>query len=308
MEVVTSKGALAEARAKMSGSVAVVMTMGALHAGHAELLRAARDVADHVIVTIFVNQLQFGAGEDFERYPRTLALDREICEARGADLIFAPPPQAMYPEGEPLIRVDPGRLGQILEGRSRPGHFSGVLTVVLKLLSLTRPDVAVFGEKDYQQLALIKTMVADFDLPIRVLGVPTVRESDGLALSSRNRYLSPSDRLSAVVLSRSLFAGQAAARSGESPHGILRTALSTFTDFSAVELDYLAVTDRSFRVLTEAGAFPETSVEPAIVAGAGDQTSGSEMSPLVERGASRILVAARVGTTRLIDNIDLENP
>jgi pantoate--beta-alanine ligase len=308
MEVVTSRAELAAARSKLSGTVAVVMTMGALHAGHASLVRAARNAADHVIVTIFVNQLQFGAGEDFERYPRTLASDREICDAQGADLIFAPPSHVMYPAGQPLIRVDAGQLGDILEGRSRPGHFSGVLTIVLKLMLLIRPDIAVFGEKDYQQLALITAMVADLDVPTTVLGVQTVRESDGLALSSRNRYLSPEERRSAVALSRALFAGQAAAQSGEPPQAILRTALSTFTEFPAAELDYLAVTDRSFRVLAKAGAFPEVSIETPVVAVGDDPTPRSEMAAPANSAAVRMLVAARVGTTRLIDNVDLENP
>ena len=181
----------------MVGRVGVVMTMGALHAGHASLLATARAEVDHLIATIFVNPLQFGPNEDFARYPRTLEADLAMCAESGVDAVFAPPPTEMYPTGQPLVRVDPGPLGTILEGASRPGHFDGVLTAVLKLLNLTRADDAYFGEKDYQQLVLIRTMARDLDLPARIVGVPTVRESDGLALSSRNRYLSPYERKSA---------------------------------------------------------------------------------------------------------------
>ncbi len=189
--VVTTRRELGQARLSMVGRVGVVMTMGALHAGHASLLATARAEVDHLIATIFVNPLQFGPNEDFARYPRTLETDLAMCAESGVDAVFAPPPTEMYPTGQPLVRVDPGPLGTILEGASRPGHFDGVLTAVLKLLNLTRADDAYFGEKDYQQLVLIRTMARDLDLPARIVGVPTVRESDGLALSSRNRYLSP---------------------------------------------------------------------------------------------------------------------
>src|SRR5690606_5156092 len=188
----------------------VVMTMGALHEGHLALPRAARADADHVLATIFVNPLQFGPNEDFDRYPRTFVADLEVCRAAGVDVVLAPGAAEMYPEGEPAVRVHPGPLGERLEGASRPGFFHGVLTVVLKLMHLVRPDRAYFGEKDYQQLALVRRMVRDLDLPVEVVGLPTVREPDGLALSSRNRYLSPAERESALTLSRALRAGQAA--------------------------------------------------------------------------------------------------
>ncbi|MEU8824404.1 pantoate--beta-alanine ligase [Streptomyces sp. NPDC048636] len=193
------------------GRAAVVMTMGALHEGHASLIRAARarvGAKGLVTVTVFVNPLQFGAGEDLDRYPRTLDADLEVAAAAGADIVFAPRLDEVYPGGEPLIRLAAGPLGERYEGASRPGHFDGMLTVVAKLLHLTRPDVAFFGEKDAQQLALIRRMVADLNFPVEVVGVPTVREGDGLALSSRNRYLSADERRTALALSRALFAGR----------------------------------------------------------------------------------------------------
>ena len=202
-----TRAELAEARAALKGTVGVVMTMGALHAGHETLLRAAREQADHVLVTIFVNPLQFGPNEDFDRYPRTLDADLEVCRRAGADLVFAPSVADMYPDGQPRVRLDPGPLGEELEGASRPGFFHGVLTVVLKLLQLTRPDLAFFGEKDYQQLTLVRRMARDLDVPVEVVGVPTVREPDGLALSSRNRYLREPERAAALSLSAALRAG-----------------------------------------------------------------------------------------------------
>jgi pantoate--beta-alanine ligase len=176
--------------------VALVPTMGALHEGHASLMRTARErVADgRVVVSIFVNPLQFGAGEDLDRYPRTLEDDLRICEREGVDIVFAPSVDEVYPGGEPQVSVEPGPLGRVLEGKTRPGHFRGVLTVVAKLLGLVRPDVAVFGQKDYQQLALILRMALDLNLDVDVVGAETVREYDGLALSSRNRYLDDEQR------------------------------------------------------------------------------------------------------------------
>src|SRR3954470_20605439 len=197
MKVVETRGDLGRARAGMDRT-AVVMTMGALHEGHASLLRAARKDADHVIMTLFVNPLQFGPNEDFDRYPRTLERDLEIAAAEGVDLVFAPSTREMSPHGEPLVRVNPGPLGEILEGASRPGFFHGVLTVVLKLLQLTRGDLTFFGEKDYQQLALVRRMAGDLEVPVDIVGVPTVREPDGLALSSRNRYLDAAERRTAL--------------------------------------------------------------------------------------------------------------
>ncbi|WP_091611619.1 pantoate--beta-alanine ligase [Micromonospora mirobrigensis] len=274
MDVVHSRAELAKARAGLTGTVGVVMTMGALHAGHETLLRAAREQADHVVVTIFVNPLQFGPNEDFDRYPRTLETDLEICRRAGADLVFAPSVADMYPNGQPTVRLHPGPLGEDLEGLSRPGFFHGVLTVVMKLLQLTRPDLAFFGEKDYQQLTLVRRMVRDLDVPVEIVGVPTVREPDGLALSSRNRYLSPAERQVALTLSAALRAGASAAARGEDAGAVLAAAHRAF-DSPGARLDYLVLTD--------------ADLEPGPVA-----------------GPARLLVAAWVGDTRLIDNIGLE--
>jgi pantoate--beta-alanine ligase len=271
MRVVDTREGLAEARAAARGSVGVVMTMGALHDGHASLLRAARAANDTVVMTLFVNPLQFGPNEDFVRYPRTWHDDLAVAEAEGVDLVFAPTPDVMYPGGPPGVRVVPGPLGEILEGASRPGFFTGVLTVVLKLLNLTRPDAAYFGEKDYQQLTMIRAMVSTLDLPVEIVGVPTVREADGLALSSRNRYLSAAERETALTLSRALLAGVAAADRGDDPAA---AASAIFSGTPEAKLDYLALTD------------------PAL-------------GPAPVSGPARLLVAAWVGGTRLIDNVAL---
>jgi pantoate--beta-alanine ligase len=275
MITATTRAALATARDGLAGTVAVVMTMGALHEGHASLLRAARKEADHVLMTLFVNPLQFGPNEDFDRYPRTLTRDLEIAQAEGVDVVFAPSREEMYPNGEPAVRVDPGPLGSVFEGESRPGFFHGVLTVVLKLLHLTRPDRAYFGEKDYQQLVLIRAMVADTDLPVEIHGVPTVREPDGLALSSRNRYLLPEERRSALALSRALRAGATAAAGHGGPEGALAAARTEFARTPGATLDYLVLTD-------------------------------PDLGPAPSHGPARLLVAASVGTTRLIDNAPVE--
>lgn len=261
LQVVWTRSELAAVRAGWSGSVAVVMTMGALHDGHAALLRAAVRRADHVIVTVFVNPLQFGAGEDLDRYPRTLEADLALCEQAGAAVAFTPTPDVVYPDGDPLVRVSAGPLGEVLEGASRPGHFDGVLTVVCKLLHLTRPDVAVFGQKDAQQLAGIRRMVRDLDLPVEVVGVPTVREDDGLALSSRNRYLSASERQAALVLSRALATGDAQA------------GRAMVIAEPGVALDYLERVDSTTFTNDPSGDL--------------------------------LVVAARVGSTRLIDNVEI---
>jgi pantoate--beta-alanine ligase len=268
MNVVSTREELAAARNAATGTVAVVMTMGALHAGHAALIRAARERADTVLMTIFVNPLQFGPNEDYARYPRTIEKDLEVATAEGVDLVFAPTPAVMYPAGEPAVRVDPGSLGDILEGATRPGHFAGMLTVVLKLLNLTRPHLAFFGEKDYQQLTLIRAMARDFEVPVEIIGVPTVREPDGLALSSRNRYLNPAERQAALALSLALRAGAEA----DDPTS---AALSVLSGTPDVKLDYLALTDPL-------------------------------LGPAPSHGPARLLVAAWVGTTRLIDNIALD--
>ena len=190
---------------------AFVPTMGALHDGHASLMRVARERAGGpVVASVFVNPLQFGAGEDLDRYPRTLDLDLKICEREGVDIVFAPAVEEVYPSwpAQPSVTVEPGPLANVLEGRVRPGHFRGVLTVVAKLFGLVRPDVAVFGQKDYQQLVLIRQMVADLCLPVEIVGAETQREPDGLALSSRNRYLDEEQRVEAAVLHRALARAQ----------------------------------------------------------------------------------------------------
>jgi pantoate--beta-alanine ligase len=267
-DTVTTRAELTSARATLPGRVGVVMTMGALHDGHAALLRAARAECDHVVATIFVNPLQFGPNEDFDRYPRTIEADLALLRECGTDLAFLPGVDEMYPTGEPRVTVSAGPLGTVLEGAHRPGHFDGVLTVVLKLLNLTRPEVAYFGEKDYQQLTLIRAMVAELNVPTSIRAVPTVREPDGLALSSRNRYLSDGQRQAALALSRALRAGVGAAAHG--PDGVLAAARRELND---VDVD-LALTD-------------------------------PDLGPPPRSGPARLLVAARFGSTRLIDNMAL---
>lgn len=261
--VASTRAELAAARAGLAGRVAVVMTMGALHEGHAALLRRARAEADAVVATVFVNPLQFGAGEDLDRYPRTLDADVALCAREGVDVVFAPTPDVVYPRAVE-VTVTAGSLGEGFEGAHRPGHFDGVLTVVLKLLHLVRPDVAYFGEKDAQQLACLRRMVEDLDVAVEVVGVPTVREPDGLALSSRNVYLAPAERESALALSRAL----QRAVDDPSPAGVAAgRALLDAAD--GVAPDYLARVDSAtFREAPD-----------------GDL----------------LVVAARVGTTRLID-------
>ncbi len=273
-----TRAEFAAVRPGLAGPVVLVPTMGALHAGHRALLRRARDVCrpgGSVVVSVFVNPLQFGPAEDFGRYPRTLEQDLAICAEEGAAVVFAPGPDQVYP-APPLVRVDPGPVGQLLEGRSRPGFFSGVLTVVLKLFQLVRPDVAVFGEKDAQQLALVRQMSADLDLGVTITAVPTVRDADGLAVSSRNAYLSPADRSTALALSRALAAGAAAVPAA--PPAVLAAARAVLDGAARcdppLELDYLELVD------------PVTFTE----VGNG------------HRGPALLLVAARSGKTRLIDN------
>ena len=276
--LVHTRAELEAARAGRVGEVAVVMTMGALHDGHLALIRAARRRASTVIVTIFVNPLQFGPTEDFGRYPRTLEDDLKLCEQAEVDVVFAPAAQEMYPGGEPLVRIDPGPMGEVFEGAHRPGHFAGMLTVVNKLINLTAPDYALFGEKDAQQLALIRRMVLDLNLPVEIVGVPTVREADGLALSSRNRFLSPEARAGALGLSRALFAG-ARQRTPERIRAAARAELELAAEAGPlVELDYVAL------------------IDPADFTEVGD----------AHRGPAVLAVAARVGGTRLIDNLPLE--
>ena len=268
-ELVRTRAELAAARVGVAGSLALVPTMGALHDGHAELIRYAGTLADAVAVSLFVNPLQFGPAEDLDRYPRTLERDLELLDRLGVGPVFAPGATEMYPDGRPAVTVDPGPLGGVLEGASRPGHFAGVLTVVTKLLGLVRPDVAVFGEKDYQQLALIRRTVADLELGVRIVGAPTVRDPDGLALSSRNRYLSPEQRQQALALSRALRAG-----AEEGPSGAGSVLKAATEELRGIDVDYLAL-------------------------------RGVDLGPAPAAGPARLLVAARVGTTRLIDNVPL---
>jgi pantoate--beta-alanine ligase len=267
---------------ELAPAAAVVMTMGALHEGHASLIRAARARAGggQVTVTVFVNPLQFGPHEDLARYPRTLAADVELAGAAGADVVFAPDADVVYPGGEPQVRISAGPMGERYEGASRPGHFDGMLTVVAKLLHLTRPEAAVFGQKDAQQLALIRRMATDLNFPVEIVAAPTVREDDGVAMSSRNRYLSGPERVSARALSRALFAGRDAAAGGPAAAaGAARAVLDAAVAAAPpVALDYLAL------------------IDPADFTEAGDGHTG----PAV------LAVAAKVGTTRLIDNIPLE--
>jgi pantoate--beta-alanine ligase len=255
-----------------SRDVAVVMTMGALHDGHAQLIRAARQSHDHVVVTIFLNPLQFGPKEDLSRYPRTFDSDMAICRAAGVDVVFAPTPDVVYPDGDPGVRVSAGPLGEVLEGASRPGHFDGVLTVVGKLFHLTAARSAYFGQKDAQQLLLIRRMVRELDFPVDVVSVPTVREDDGLAMSSRNSYLTESDRDVALCLSRALQAGGAAASFG--PSAVRRAAREVLVEEPLALVDYLVL------------VHPQTLADV----------------PEWYRGEALLAVAARVGTTRLIDN------
>ena len=292
--VVTTRAALRTAldawRAEHPhGRRVVVMTMGALHAGHLELVRRARAEAGpdgQVVVTDFVNPLQFGSGEDYERYPRDVTADVALLAAAGpdaaVDVVFAPPVDELYPDlgsaDGPIVRVTSGRIGTVLEGASRPGHFDGVLTVVLKLLHLVRPDVAVFGAKDAQQLLAVRRMVADLDLDVEVLAVETVREADGLARSSRNAYLTPAEHEHALALSRALRAGRDAEAAGEGAPSVLAAARGILEATDGVDVDYVVL------------------VDPATV---------EDLAPGAV-GPGLLLVAARVGTTRLIDNTAVE--
>ena len=260
----------------LEGPVALVPTMGALHAGHASLLARARHEVGPgapVVASIFVNPMQFAPGEDLDRYPRTFDTDLEMCAEQGVDIVFAPSVEEVYPGGDPQVRVDPGPLGEVLEGKSRPGHFQGVLTVVAKLFGLVRPDVAVFGEKDYQQLTLVRRMVEDLCMGVRVVGAETVREPDGLALSSRNRYLEGDLRWRAAAIARTLFAARNAARHGADV--AIGAARHELRHARGVDLEYLELT-------------------------------GPDLGPPPETGPARLLIAARVGPARLIDNLALD--
>ena len=276
-----TRAGLAAARGGLAGPVVLVPTMGALHDGHRALLRRARQISlpdGAVVVSVFVNPLQFGPGEDFSRYPRALDRDVAVCGEEGAAVVFAPDRGQIYPV-EPTVTVDPGPLGQLLEGKSRPGFFGGVLTVVIKLFHLVQPDAAVFGEKDAQQLALVRRMTADLDLGVEIIAEPTVRDSGGLAISSRNAYLSGPERTAALALSRALTAGLQRARAGRAQ---VLAAAQAVLDHAArgnppLLADYLAL------------------VDPATFDDAADD----------HQGPALLLVAGTAGSTRLIDNMPL---
>ena len=253
--------------------VMLVPTMGALHDGHLALVRAAKRVPGSVVVvSIFVNPLQFGADEDLDAYPRVLDDDLALLRGEGVEIAFTPSAVAMYPDG-PRTTVYPGALGSELEGSARPTHFAGMLTVVCKLLQIVTPDRIFFGEKDYQQLVLVREMVRDLNIDVQVVGVPIVRETDGLAMSSRNRYLNAAQRELAGILSAALLAGSHAASGGADE--ALRAAGSVLSEVPAIDVDYLEVRD-------------------------------SALGPAPVSGAGRLLVAARLGKTRLLDNVAIE--
>jgi pantoate--beta-alanine ligase len=276
--LVRSRAELAEVLVRSRGDVALVMTMGALHAGHAVLIREARRAASTVVVSIFVNPLQFGPAEDYDRYPRELDADLELCAKETADVVFAPTVDEVYPGGEPTVRVDPGPIAGTHEGALRPDLWSGVLTVVTKFFHLVRPDVAVFGEKDAQQLVLVRRMVADLSFPVRVVGVPTVREPDGLAMSSRNTYLSPAERITARSLSRALYAA--------------RRHPATVADTLAAATEVLEAASR---------LDPPLHVRSLTVVDA--ETFAT--APDDFRGAAVLGVIARVGDTQLVDHMPI---
>ncbi|PPG42869.1 MULTISPECIES: pantoate--beta-alanine ligase [unclassified Rathayibacter] len=262
---------LQEAR-RAGRRIALVPTMGALHAGHLALVERARELADVVVVSVFVNPLQFGPSEDLDRYPRDLEGDTALLDAAGADLLFAPGVAEMYPDGPSSTRVVAGEVGGLYEGRARPGHFDGMLTVVAKLLSIAQPGIAVFGQKDAQQLFLVRRMVRDLDLPVEIEGVGIVREEDGLARSSRNRYLDEEQRRAGLVLPRLLAAAAEAADRGAA--AAIEAAEAVAHAEPLVKLDYLVVVDPATLLPVDAD----------------------------HRGPALVLVAAIVGTTRLLDN------
>ena len=257
--------------------IGLVPTMGALHEGHLSLARASQQAGCYTVTTIFVNPTQFAPGEDFDRYPRTLQEDMEKLAACGAPAVFAPAVEEMYPR-DCTTRVQPPQIASLLEGVCRPGHFEGVATVVLKLLLQADPDIAFFGEKDYQQLLVIRRMARDLNVPAEIRGCPTVREADGLAMSSRNQYLSPSERQQALAVSAALQAARTSAKSGQQDADALRATMRRVLQEAGIErIDYVEIAD------------PQT------------------LQPLENvKGSARALIAAYVGQTRLIDNLSLE--
>ena len=273
MQIVRNSEELARARGAIEGSLALVPTMGALHAGHIALVEEAKRRADHVAASIFVNPAQFGANEDFGRYPRREGEDARMLEEAGCDFIWMPSVSDVYPAGF-STRIHVGGVSKRWEGEARPGHFDGVATVVAKLLVSVRPDVAVFGEKDFQQLAVIRRLVADLNIPVEIVAVPTVREDDGLALSSRNAYLSEDQRATALALPRALDYARGAILDGTPIPMVLDTARKSLIEAGFSRIDYFALVD------------------------------AATLEPLdAPAGAMRLIAAAVIGTTRLIDNL-----
>ena len=284
MQVISTKSEFREhletVRA-LGRTVGLVPTMGALHEGHLSLLRAAANDCDVVALTIFVNPLQFGAGEDLDAYPRPLERDLELAEAAGADVVFTPTTDEMYPEPT-LTNVHVDRLTSSMEGASRPTHFDGVTTVVTKLFNIAGPCRAYFGEKDFQQLAVVRRMAADLDQPVVIVGCPIVRENDGLAMSSRNVYLSSTEREAATVISRALRAGAAMVEAGESDPSVVESHMASIIDAEPLAvLDYAAVVN------------PESLLTP---------------DRLVSGTTVRLLMVAQLGTPRLLDNLGVDVP
>ena len=271
MQIIKNIEEMQALRGKMEGSVGFVPTMGALHQGHLTLIRQARAENDHVVVSVFVNPTQFLPGEDLEKYPRREEADRKICDLAGVDALFMPEIGAMYHDDEVKLKA-PAYLGYILEGHRRPGHFDGVVQVVMKLFNLIRPTRAYFGKKDAQQLRILQKMVEDFFMSVKIVPVDTVREEDGLALSSRNVYLNPEERERALSISRSLKRASRLVMAGETDAEAIRLAMEDM--MKEIDVEYVAVVDRDFRPLER-----------------------------VKLKETIILVAARVGHTRLIDNI-----
>jgi pantoate--beta-alanine ligase len=268
---------LARARGALEGTVALVPTMGALHAGHMALIDEAKRRADRVVATIFVNPAQFGPNEDFARYPRRESEDARLLEEAGCDLVWLPSVDDIYPPGF-STRIHVARVSDRWEGESRPGHFDGVATVVAKLLISVRPDVALFGEKDFQQLAVIRRLAVDLNIAAQIVAVPTVRDEDGLALSSRNAYLSEGDRARALALPRALQYARSAILDGTDVRMALDTARKSLVEAGFSRIDYFALVD------------------------------SETLEPLeAPRGDMRLIAAAAIGGTRLIDNLPVEN-
>lgn len=300
MIVARTNAELQAARANLPGAVGLVMTMGALHAGHLSLVEVAREHATHVVVSIFVNPTQFAQGEDYDRYPRTLEADLVELETVGVDVVYAPTVADMYPH-PPQATIEPGAIAHILEGAVRPTHFAGVSQVVLKMIHRVSPQVAVFGQKDAQQYEVLRRVMRDLDVPVELVRAPIVRETDGLAMSSRNRYLSAEERQLSQALSRALQAGAASAIQGGTPAQIVAAArevlenpaaanAATSSSLAQISVDYVALASTdSFQVICGYGEVLR------------------EFAPLPAGGAEcYLLVAARVGKTRLIDNTIVE--